>query len=263
MLAQPPFFRNTAVTDELSIPNTRRFFVDPSWLRADQIVIDDPALVHQWGRVLRLSPGERIMLLDGQGLAAIIELEAIDRKRALGQIIARCQAGGELNSAVDLYLALIRPERFEWALQKAVELGARRIVPVVFARSLPGDRADAHRLARWQRIATEAAEQSGRGRLPAVTAPLSFVAALADSSSADLALLLDERATDHLREVLRGQTLPRQIAIFSGPEGGIDPTERTAALNHGIQAVSLGPRILRAETAPLTALAMLQYALPI
>jgi len=250
------------VTDSTPIPNTRRFFVDPAWLRADRVVIDDPALIHQWGRVLRLSAGERVMLLDGQGLAAIVEIETIDRKRATGQIIARCQASGEPAIAIDLYLALIRPERFEWALQKAVELGARRIVPVVFARSLPGDRADAHRLARWQRIATEAAEQSGRGRLPVVTAPVSFAAALVSSSDADLALLLDEQATVHLREVVGGH-IPRQIAIFSGPEGGIEPAERSAALAHDIRAVSLGPRILRAETAPLTALAMLQYAFPI
>ncbi|MCX7859724.1 MAG: 16S rRNA (uracil(1498)-N(3))-methyltransferase [Chloroflexus sp.] len=243
-----------------TIPNTRRFFVDPAWLRSDQIEIDDPALVHQWGRVLRLTAGDRVMLLDGSGLAAIVEIVAIDRKRAQGHVIARCQAGGEPAVAIDLYLALIRPERFEWALQKAVELGVRRIVPVAFARSLPGDRADERRLARWQRIATEAAEQAGRGKIPAIAAPQPFAAALAESVTADLALLLDEQATIHLREVLSTYPMPNQIAIFSGPEGGIDPAERSAALAHGLHPASLGPRILRAETAPLAALAMLQYA---
>ncbi|WP_322489540.1 16S rRNA (uracil(1498)-N(3))-methyltransferase [Chloroflexus sp.] len=247
--------------DATTIPNTRCFFVDPAWLRSDQIEIDDPALVHQWGRVLRLGPGDRVLLLDGQGLAVVVEIAAINRKRVQGQVMARCHAGGEPAVAFDLYLALIRPERFEWALQKAVELGARRIVPVAFARSLPSDRADERRLARWQRIATEAAEQSRRGRIPAVAAPQPFAATLAESVNADLAILLDERASIHLRDVVSTRAAARRIAIFSGPEGGIDPAEREMALEHGVHAVSLGPRILRAETAPLAALAMLQYAL--
>ncbi|WP_028458465.1 16S rRNA (uracil(1498)-N(3))-methyltransferase [Chloroflexus sp. Y-396-1] len=250
------------MTDEtFTIPNTRRFFVNPSWLSTDQIEIDDPALIHQWVRVLRLRTGDRVMLLDGQGMAAVAEITHLDRRLAHGQIIARCQATGEPAVIFDLYLALIRHERFEWALQKAVELGVHRIVPVVFARSLTGDRVDAHRLARWQRIVTEAAEQSGRGRLPLVCQPQPFLTAIGAAHSADLAILLDEQATTHLRAVLQQQPLLRQIAIYSGPEGGIEPYERAAASDHGIQAVSLGPRILRAETAPMAALAMLQYAL--
>ncbi len=250
------------MTDEtFTLPNTRRFFVNPAWLRTDQIVIDDPTLIHQWVRVLRLRTGDRVMLLDGQGMAAVAEITHLDRRLAHGQIIARCQATGEPAVIFDLYLALIRHERFEWALQKAVELGVHRIVPVVFARSLTGDRVDAHRLARWQRIVTEAAEQSGRGRLPVVCQPQPFLTAIGAAHSADLAILLDEQATTHLRAVLQQQPSLRQIAIYSGPEGGIEPHERAAAGDHGIHAVSLGPRILRAETAPMAALAMLQYAL--
>lgn len=249
------------VDDILAIPNTRRFFVNPGWLRTDQVEIDDPAIIHQWERVLRLRAGDRVMLLDGQGLAAIVEITHIDRRRAHGQVVARCQASGEPAVTFDLYLALIRSERFEWAIQKAVELGVHRIVPVTFARSLITGRIDEHRLVRWQRIATEAAEQAGRGRLPVVAEPQSFAAALTRDHTADLAILLDEQATVHLRTVLPSQPSLRQIAIYSGPEGGIDPAERIAAHQHGIQSVSLGPRILRAETAPLAALAMLEYAL--
>ncbi len=249
------------MTDHTTIPNTKRFFVDPALLRNDRVEIDDPALTHQWGRVLRLSAGDRVMLLDGHGMAAIVELEQIDRRRALGWVVGRCVVGGEPVMMIDLYLALIRPERFEWAIQKAVELGVRRIIPVVFARSLLTDRISPQRQERWQRIVTEAAEQAGRGRLPTITAPQVFSATLIDSASVELALLLDEGAAPHLRDVLRDLPPPRQIAIYSGPEGGIDPTERDAAHRHGIRSVSLGPRILRAETAPLAALAMLHYAL--
>lgn len=249
--------------DPTTIPNTHRFFVDPVWLRGDEILIDDPSLLHQWTRVLRMTAGDRVLLLDGKGMAAVVQFTAIDRRRAQGYVLTRCYAGGELSIAIDLYLALIRPERFEWALQKAVELGARRIIPVAFARSLSGDRIDTHRLMRWQRIATEAAEQSGRGRLPEVSAPQPFSAAVVAGGRADLALMLDEQAEHHLRDIVTSPTSLRQIAIISGPEGGIDPRERRAAIDHGFVAVSLGPRILRAETAPLAALAMLQYALHI
>lgn len=250
----------------MTIPNTRRFFVSPAALRGDEVALDDQGLAHQIGRVLRLGPGERVLLLDGLGQACEVELRAIGRTEVAGRVVNRGPAGGEPPVELSIYLALLRPERLEWALQKAVELGARRLVPVQFARSLPADRADDRKLERWRRIAQEAAEQACRGLLPTVDAPLSFAEACAEAARADLALLLWEGAAPHLRTILRGSPAapgppPSAIALLSGPVGGITPEELTLARERGMMPASLGPRTLRAETAPVVAAAAIMYEL--
>jgi 16S rRNA (uracil1498-N3)-methyltransferase len=241
--------------------NTLRFFVAPAALATDQVQIDDQALAHQLGRVLRLAPGARVLLLDGLGMACEVELSALTREGFSGLVRARTAASGEPPLHLTLYLALIRPERFEWALQKSVELGATRLVPVSFARSLPADRADARKLERWRRIVREAAEQSCRGILPEVSTPLAFAAACGQAAAAALPLLLWEGTAPPLRERLRARPALPSISLLSGPEGGITAAELTAAVEHGIMPVSLGPRLLRAETAPLAAVAAIMYEL--
>ncbi|NWF81000.1 MAG: 16S rRNA (uracil(1498)-N(3))-methyltransferase [Chloroflexi bacterium] len=247
----------------MAIPNTRRFFVAPELLHGDQLRLNDPDLVHQLGRVLRLSPGDRVLLLDGAGTAAEVQLLAIRRDEVTGAVLSRGPAGGEPPLALTIYLPLIRPERFAWALQKCVELGAQRLVPLHCARSFAADRADAQRLTRWRRIVREAAEQACRGVLPQLAEPLPFAAACAAASQHGLALLLWEGQAPHLRQALRslaGQQHPT-LQLLSGPEGGITAEELTLARQHGIMPVSLGPRTLRAETAPVVAAAAVMYEL--
>lgn len=241
--------------------NTLRFFVDPAVLGSDDVQIKDQGLVHQLGRVLRLSPGERILLLDGLGTACELELQALGRDEVRGLVRSRGPALGESPIKLTIYLALIRPERFEWALQKCVELGVMHLIPVVFARSLAADRVESRRLERWQRIVREAAEQSGRGRLPEVLAPLGFAEACEQAANTSLPLILWEGMAPPLREHLSrfGSTPPASCALLSGPEGGITPSELTFASERGIMPASLGPRILRAETAPVVAAGALCY----
>jgi 16S rRNA (uracil1498-N3)-methyltransferase len=243
----------------MSLPNTRRFFVPPAALCGDTVQLDDAALAHQLARVLRLGPGDHVLLLDGLGEACAVELTELRRDAVVGRVTSRGPAGNEPSVALHLYLALMRPERFEWALQKGVELGARRLVPVQFARSLPADRADAKKLERWRRIVREAAEQSCRGLLPELAAPMHFVAACAEATALGPAALLYEGEGTHLRDRLREP--PAILSLLSGPEGGITPEEVEHAGAQGIPPVSLGPRILRAETAPVAAAAMVLYAL--
>lgn len=246
----------------MQIPNTRRFFVEPGALSADAVHLVDQGLAHQLARVLRLGPGEQLLLLDGRGAACVVELTSIGRDTVAGQVLRREPAGGEPPVELAVFLALTRPERFEWALQKCVELGARRLVPVQFARSLPADRADGRKLERWGRIVREAAEQACRGLLPTVEAPLEFGAACAACADADLPLLLWEGEAPHLREALRARARrPASVAVLSGPAGGITPAELAAARELGVAPVSLGPRVLRAETAPVAAAAALMYEL--
>lgn len=249
----------------MAIPNTYRFFVSPESISGARVELIDSALVHQLTRVLRLRPGQQVLLLDGIGNAYEVTLTELGRERVTGLVERRVVATGEPVFALTLYVALLRAERFEWVLQKGTEIGVQAFVPVQCTHSLPADRAADHKLARWQRIVREAAEQSCRGRLPTVAPPQSFASACADAATTDDALILREDAADHLRAILRGYIQqspgahPRSMALLSGPEGGFSAEELTTATEHGIMPASLGPRILRAETAPIVAAAAIFY----
>ena len=254
------------------IPNTHRFFVPPEAISGDAVLLDDPALAHQISGVLRLRVGERVLLLDDSGSEYTVVLSEVGRKRLTGQVESSAPGTGEPHTQLTLYVALLRGERFEWVLQKGTELGVAAFVPVQCTRSLGSDRADEHKLERWRRIVREAAEQSCRARLPRLAPPLPFEQACVQAASISLALLLYEGEGRSLREVVDNFdifsknasddiTLPKALAVISGPEGGVVPEELTSATRHGIIPVSLGPRILRAETAPIAAAAAIMYAL--
>lgn len=239
--------------------NSLRFFVPPTALADDTVVIVDRSLAHQISHVLRLQSGDRVLLLDGLGSACEVELSSVVRDEVRGVVRARESASGEAPLQLTIFLALIRAERFEWALQKSVELGAARLVPVIFARSLPGDRADAHKLERWRKIIREAAEQSCRGLLPQLDPPMRFAEACLQAKQAELPLLLWEGEAPPLRELLRHRSPPTSFSLISGPIAGISHDELILAREHGIMPVSLGPRLLRAETAPIVATAAIMY----
>ena len=243
--------------------NTYRFFVDPSAFDEERVRLFDPELGHQLAHVLRLGRGDRIVLLDGEGWQYTVALDTVDRRGTVNGIIeTREVAGGEPRLRLTIYLPLIRAERFEWALQKGVELGAATFVPTTCARSIDID-PDERKLTRWRRIIREAAEQSRRGRLPRLTPAIPFVEACARRGSSDPALLLWEGtdATPLARTLrtLQQHAPPASLALFSGPEGGLTDDERQCAGRHGIMSVSLGPRTLRAETAPIAATAIIVY----
>ncbi|NJK78662.1 MAG: 16S rRNA (uracil(1498)-N(3))-methyltransferase [Chloroflexaceae bacterium] len=257
-----------------AIANTYRFFVPPESLQGNTFELTDAELAHQIGRVLRLRPGSRVLLLDGVGNACTVVLTDTTTERLRGDIVARTPAGGEPASRLTLYVPLIRAERFEWILQKGTETGAAAFVPVLWSRAVATEQRTERKLPRWQRIVREAAEQACRGWLPTVTPPITVEEACAEAATSDMALLLWEgpsypavtgqlHPTPSLRAILRpaAATPPRSIAVLSGPEGGITPAELTSAVHRGIIPVSLGPRILRAETAPVVASAALFYEL--
>ena len=277
--------------------NTYRFFVDAGALHGRQVVIEDAELVHQLGTVLRLRAGEQVLLLDNSGWQYIVALDSIERDRISGTVERKQLAGGEPRTKLTLYVALLRAERFEWVLQKGTELGVSAFVPLICERSTVADADELgeRKLERWHRIVREAAEQSRRGKLPRLAPPLFFPAACDQAVRRGQALLLWEGAgAPSLRQVLRGSSppagsqelktadggsptarrsgdppsairLPRSsanpfsIALFSGPEGGFATGEFETALRYGMIAVTLGPRTLRAETAPLVAAAAIFY----
>ena len=142
-----------------------RFFVSPSDISGNAVSFP-PNLSRQISRVLRMSPGDEVAVLDDTGWEYTISLSAVAPTQAEGRITGRLRGSGEPDVRLTLYQAMIRPARFEWALQKCTELRVSRFVPIVTRRTTHGQRdVSANRMERWRRIIREAAEQSGRSRL--------------------------------------------------------------------------------------------------
>lgn len=241
-----------------------RFFVTP-----DQIISVDGALtvkitggdaVHI-GRSLRMKVGDGIIVCDGAGTEYNCKISAITADSVTADVIGEKQSENEPPCFITVYQALVRGEKFDTVVQKAVECGASEIVPVCTSRcevKLDGSGA-AKKVARWQRIADEAAKQCGRAVLPIVSAPVSFSEGVRFAAAAELPLLCyeDERhlsIADVLREREDGAK-PATASVFVGPEGGFSHDEIAAATGEGMISVGLGRRILRTETASAFALA--------
>jgi 16S rRNA (uracil1498-N3)-methyltransferase len=237
------------------------FFVHPQAIHHSTAALDE-AIAHQLRHVLRMRPGAHIVVLDNRGWEYEIELTEITSKGARGTVIEKRPASGEPSVYVTLYQCLLKKDNFEWVLQKGTEIGVSRFVPVISQRtvSADGERIKSNKLPRWKRIITEAAEQSHRGRLPELDAPISFEQALADATSADLALIPWENETSQtLRDVLPGTA--EHVVLIIGPEGGFEDSEIELARQHGVHPITLGPRILRAETAAIAAALLTLYEL--
>ncbi len=248
--------------------NTYRFFVPPETLQGRVASIDEPALAHQLTGVLRLQPSDQIMLLDNSGWEYAVTLEEVGRDRIMGTITGKTLAATEPQLKLSLYVALLRGERFEWVLQKATELGVSAFVPVVCQRSVVDDIADIGqtKLERWERIIREAAEQSRRGKLPKLRPAMLFDAACEHAIRRSRAFVLWEGSgATSLRSLLRqpiekpAQHLPFSTSLFTGPEGGFTESELATAAMYRIAVASLGPRTLRAETAPIAAAAAVLF----
>ena len=216
------------------------------------------ALAHHAVRVLRLRDGERIVLFDGEGGEAEATLQ-VRGKAAWAQVEARREVDRESPLQIVLVQALASGDKMDWVVQKAVEMGASAIQPVQAERSvlrLAGERAQ-KKVAHWQAVAVAACEQSGRTRVPGI-APVrglgEWLAAL-PAAGDELRLVLSLRDAQPLR-----QGTARAVLALSGPEGGLGEAEEEAARRAGFTPLSLGPRTLRADTAPLALLARLGAA---
>lgn len=249
-----------------------RFFIPPEALRTQPVILTGDQ-AHQIRRVLRLRLGDRVTLLDGEGWAYDARLIALDEASARFQTVQRWQVAGEPPVAITLFQAMLKGERFGWALQKGTEVGVGRFAPLVCERNVIDDLDaidSANKRERWERIIREAAEQSGRGRLPellpaqlfaqAVAAPASPSGPGGEGETLRLILWEGERVT-RLRDALAGCNLTggARIQVFVGPEGGFTEEEVALAQRYGVRPVTLGPRILRAETAGVIAAALILY----
>jgi 16S rRNA (uracil1498-N3)-methyltransferase len=208
-------------------------------------------------RVLRVEQGQQYEISDNRQayLAEIVEARGDRvRFRVLEPIASR-----DLPVHITLLAALVKFDRFEWMIEKATEVGVDRIVPVEAGRSEKGlSEASVRRASRWVRVARESSQQARRVRSPEILPTASFRAALADT--AVHRYFLEEETAPPLWRVLPQDRSPSDVAILVGPEGGWTGEEREKAAGAGWQAVSLGPQILRAETAALCAAAIVMNA---
>lgn len=234
----------------------RRFFVDQVRNGQAEITGED---AHHLNRVLRVEAGQKFEITDSRRVW-LASVEAARRELVRFRVIEEIAAGPE-PAQITLYLSLIKFDRFEWAVEKATELGVARIVPVESNRSERGLFAGAHkRVDRWRRIAKEAAEQSRRMRAPEVTLPFQLGEALADASIHRI--WLDEQPGTPLLIRAFAPEAADSAAVLIGPEGGWIDAERHQFAAAGWFAASLGASILRAETAVCATLAVLSQMWP-
>jgi 16S rRNA (uracil1498-N3)-methyltransferase len=231
----------------------RRFFIDK--IRGGTAELSGDEARHLT-RVLRVEPGQRFEVSDNQE-AFLAEIEEARGERVIFRILERL-ASPPLPVRVTLCAALIKFDRFEWIVEKATELGVARILPVDTARSERGlFDAARKRSERWMRIARESSQQSRRVRIPEILPALRFPAAL-ETEAAHRYFLEEAAAPPLLHQI--PEERQDTVAFLVGPEGGWTDPERQAAHTAGWGAVSLGPQVLRAETAACAALAIVMAA---
>jgi len=252
-----------------------RFFVPPELLRHVDATFSLPEkLAHQARDVLRLAEDEQFMLLDNSGdeiICSVVKSGKGSRAGVEARILERRPGKREPRVRIMLCQGLLKSARFEWILEKGTELGVSTFVPTLCRRSMSGlEDAGPAKLQRWQRILQEATEQCGRARVPELSPIRPLMHTLNDIPPGALALMpWEEEQGLSLRAALRsaamdcedeGRQLPT-VVLFIGPEGGLMPEEVSLAQRHGVQVVTLGTRILRAETAAIAAIANVMYEL--
>jgi 16S rRNA (uracil1498-N3)-methyltransferase len=232
------------------------YFVDADAIRPPLITIRGP-LARHLARSLRMQPGERCRFI-GPHRRYLGELTTVTPSTVIATIVREEAAPPRLRP-VTVGQAILKGHRMDWALQKSAELGATRIIPLVTDRTIVRPRREriTAQLRRWQSILHEAAQQSGRSDEPELAAPCNLRECLNATPPSTVRLILSEAESDERLSRLVAALPPDQpILLLVGPEGGFGPDELAEAVAHGARPVSLGPLILRSETAALAALAL-------
>jgi 16S rRNA (uracil1498-N3)-methyltransferase len=238
----------------------RRFFAPPNAFKTNSVFLSNDEARHL-REALRLKPGDEVFVFDGEGKEFRCSIARAQRDEASLTILEEVSpASPESPLRITLGVALLKGDKFDLVVQKTTELGVHQIVPVVtrYADIHLRDSSDANkRVSRWQRIALEAAKQSGRALVPRIDTPVSFSTFIADPSSA--CILFSERRGQSLSEGLKAYNQPSELTAIVGSEGGWSDEELDAARDARCQIVTLSGRILRAETAAITVTALIQH----
>lgn len=238
-----------------------RFFVTKDDISENTVYISGDDSRHI-ARSLRMAVGDRVTVSDGEGTDYECELIKIRDESTEAKIIFQSLSPHESSVKITLFMSYPKGDKLETVIQKAVELGAARIVPFESSRCIKRPKADKaqEKNARLMRIALEAAKQCGRALIPEVSLPVSFEEAVGMATECDIAVFCYEGdGTVSLKKILESEDSPKSIAIMVGCEGGFSPEEAAMAENRGMKMANLGPRILRCETAPDYALSSISY----
>jgi 16S rRNA (uracil1498-N3)-methyltransferase len=229
----------------------------PGPLIADSEVALPPSGAYHVARVLRMRAGAPLAVFDGKGNEYHAEIVRADGNQASVRIGAQIVPTAESPLTITLIQGISRSERMDWALQKATELGVNVIAPVITARSVVrlDDKQSAKKQEHWQNIVIGACEQCGRSHVPDVRAPISLRQYLQDHPKDGMRLVLSPTGPSALAGL---SSMSKRVELLIGPEGGLDDEEIDRAQSAGFVPVRLGPRVLRTETAAVTALSVLQ-----
>lgn len=231
-----------------------RIFTDSALQPASSVVLDEKASRHL-GKVLRCKVGDSLILFNGDGHQYEAIISAVDKQQVTVTVGAQSSPRVESPLHIHLGIAMSRGDRMDWVLQKSTELGVTAITPLVTERTelkLKGERED-KKLEHWRQVIISACEQCGRNVLPVLHSPLSG-REWSKNIATDCKLVLHHRSHRGLERQLK----VKSAALLIGPEGGLSEEEIVFAERQGFQSLTLGPRVLRTETAPLAAIALLQ-----
>ena len=233
---------------------TPRIHLDAPLAVGARLALPDAAARHV-SQVLRLRVGQALILFDGRGLQASAVMVEVQRRSVMVEIESTALIDRESPLAITLVQAVSKGERMDWAIQKAVELGVHRIVPLVCERSVVklSDERWQKKQAHWQGVIISACEQCGRNRLPELAAAVDFRSYLAQAGDPSRWILAPG---DSAEWPTQRPEFPLQIMV--GPEGGFSDSEIAAAIKAGVQPVAMGPRVLRTETAAVAVLSAIQ-----
>ncbi|KQL48952.1 16S rRNA methyltransferase [Brevibacillus choshinensis] len=239
----------------------QRYFVEPDHFTEHEVTIvgDD---VHHIVNVMRAREGEEIFVSDGTGRSAVAKLVSLSAKEVRATVLELLAEQRELPIRVTIGQGLPKGEKMEWILQKGTELGAYSFFPFSSERTIVklDAKKEAKKLERWRKIVKEAAEQSHRDVLPQLLSPVSFREALeAGKQYTRCAIAYEKEGGTTMHQVLTEMTADDSLLVLIGPEGGFSPDEVAQAEAKGFLSVSLGPRILRTETASQFVLACASY----
>src|SRR3989338_2237663 len=229
----------------------QRFFVSQTIGDNQKITVKDGDLSRQISKVLRLKIGEQVVLLDNTGWGYKCLISELSKQGVNFDILEKMANQDEQKCQLILFQSVLKKDKMEWVFEKCTEIGAEKFVPVMSAHSVKLG----VNLKRSAIIIKEAAEQSGRSKLPVLSDPVSFENAIEIAKNSGRISLLAHNIGDHvsLKDFCARQILPPLINLFIGPEGGFSEEEVSLARGNGFQIVSLGKRILRAETAAIAA----------
>jgi 16S rRNA (uracil1498-N3)-methyltransferase len=241
------------------MPRPPRFFISPEQVNGPRIVVSGQDVRHI-STVMRMKPGEMLVLCDGKGVEYTVKIAQVNRSEITTEIMS--QSKRDIRTPfITLGQGLPKSDKMDFIVQKATELGVRSIVPLLTERTIIKVRDEQKRIMRWQKIAREAAMQSNRPDIPLIEQIRSlrdFIFSL-DPGPLTLNLLPWEEGTAPIKDVLRTNSGVKNVMVLIGPEGGFSAQEAEMAKGNGFHLVSLGPNILRTETAAVAALSMIFY----